>query len=239
MDPASLSPPRPLHCSQPSQPNLSALLRLDDATAHEPAVPSIHYAPPFATSLYEANWHYACLPRTSSLPHSAARLNRNPRPPPVPPSPPPPHQLCTLQHAPRQHIQTILAQTSSTHSASGRSSHPLHPLRACFLACPPLPPTEPPATPLHYQTPVRFQSIWAQHFGEPGLVSAPKLTDFIRTSVDNKYSDSMKITATLDHISHCKAASSISWSNRWTYKLVEQMEPEYSIHHKHSPPFDL
>ena len=43
--------------------------------------------------------------------------------------------------------------------------------------------------------------------------------DFIRTSICDKYSGSMKITTRLDHTSHCKTASGTNWSNRWTYRV--------------------
>ena len=36
---------------------------------------------------------------------------------------------------------------------------------------------------------------------------------------DDIYSSSMKITAHLDHTSHCKRASGTNWSNRWTYRF--------------------
>jgi len=38
-------------------------------------------------------------------------------------------------------------------------------------------------------------------------------------SIYNNYSGSIKITIRLDHISHCKKASSKSWSNGWTYRV--------------------
>ena len=44
------------------------------------------------------------------------------------------------------------------------------------------------------------------------------LTDFIWTSIYDKYPGSIKITTHLDHIRHCKAASGTNWSNRWTYR---------------------
>jgi len=43
--------------------------------------------------------------------------------------------------------------------------------------------------------------------------------EFIRTSVCDGYSGSMKIITRLDHISHCKTASGANWSNRWTYRI--------------------
>ena len=46
-----------------------------------------------------------------------------------------------------------------------------------------------------------------------------EMHDFIRTSVYDKYSDLMKITTRLDHISHGKTTFGTNWSNRWTYRL--------------------
>ena len=49
---------------------------------------------------------------------------------------------------------------------------------------------------------------------------SPRLPrDLIRTSIDDKYSGSMKITTRLDHVCHCKVASGIDWSNRRTYRV--------------------
>ena len=45
------------------------------------------------------------------------------------------------------------------------------------------------------------------------------LVDFIRTSVYDENSGSMKITTHLDHITHCRAAYGADWSNRWTYQV--------------------
>jgi len=47
----------------------------------------------------------------------------------------------------------------------------------------------------------------------------PPVSDFIRTSIYGKYSASMKITARLDHVSHCKTSSGTSWSNGWSYRV--------------------
>ena len=44
--------------------------------------------------------------------------------------------------------------------------------------------------------------------------------NFIRTSICDKYSGSIKITSHLDHISHWKTASGTNWSNRWTYRVL-------------------
>ena len=61
--------------------------------------------------------------------------------------------------------------------------------------------------------------IRAHQFGEPGLVSALKLTDLIRKSVYDKNSGSTKITTRLDHNCHCKTTSGTNWSTRWTYRV--------------------
>ena len=42
--------------------------------------------------------------------------------------------------------------------------------------------------------------------------------NLIRTSIEDKYSGSMKLTAHLD-ISPCKTASGTNWSNGWTYRV--------------------
>ena len=47
------------------------------------------------------------------------------------------------------------------------------------------------------------------------LGEAKVFANLIRTSVDDKYSGSMKITTHLRHISHCKTYSCMHWSNRW------------------------
>ena len=66
-----------------------------------------------------------------------------------------------------------------------------------------------------------FQSIWSHQFDSVRLGSSPpqKLTDFIRTTIHDQYSHSMKITTRLDQISDCKTASGTNWSNRWTYRV--------------------
>ena len=46
--------------------------------------------------------------------------------------------------------------------------------------------------------------------------------NFIRTSIYDKYSGSMKITTHLDPISHCKTLSHTNWSNRWTYRNIRR-----------------
>ena len=51
-----------------------------------------------------------------------------------------------------------------------------------------------------------------------GVHSIPSLLgpcglDFIRTSTCDEYPGFMKITAHLDHISHCKTAFGTNWSN--------------------------
>ena len=58
----------------------------------------------------------------------------------------------------------------------------------------------------------------------PGLAKCSQLTrvrceDLVWTSIYDKYSSSMKMTSHLDHVSRCKAASGIDWSNRWTYRV--------------------
>ena len=60
-----------------------------------------------------------------------------------------------------------------------------------------------------------------------GLKNAPErnqgqapdlqVEDFIRPSIFDKYSGSMKVTAHLDHVSRCKTASGTTWSDRWTH----------------------
>ena len=42
---------------------------------------------------------------------------------------------------------------------------------------------------------------------------------FIRISIDDKYSGSMKITAHLDLIGYCKTVSGTTLSSRWTYQV--------------------
>ena len=46
--------------------------------------------------------------------------------------------------------------------------------------------------------------------------------NFIRTSIHDKFSGSIKITTHLDHISHCKTACGTNWLNRWTYRVFIQ-----------------
>ena len=41
--------------------------------------------------------------------------------------------------------------------------------------------------------------------------------DFIRMSIYDNYSGSIKITTHLDHIRHCKTASGTNVLNGWTY----------------------
>ena len=41
--------------------------------------------------------------------------------------------------------------------------------------------------------------------------------NLIRTSIDDQHPGPTKITAHLDHASHCKTASGTNWSKRWTY----------------------
>ena len=43
--------------------------------------------------------------------------------------------------------------------------------------------------------------------------------EFIRMSICDKYTGSMKVTTLLDHASHCKTASGTNWSSRWTYRV--------------------
>ena len=43
--------------------------------------------------------------------------------------------------------------------------------------------------------------------------------DLIRTSINDKYSGSTKITSLLDHISYCKRASGSNWPNRCTGRV--------------------
>ena len=48
---------------------------------------------------------------------------------------------------------------------------------------------------------------------------ADSSTEFIRTSVYEKYSGSIKITTHLDHISHFKTTSGTDWSKILTYQV--------------------
>ena len=51
----------------------------------------------------------------------------------------------------------------------------------------------------------------------------------IRTSIFDKYSGSPKTTTHLDHVSHCRTASGINRSNRWTCRvfiILTEIQPE-------------
>jgi len=52
-----------------------------------------------------------------------------------------------------------------------------------------------------------------------GLVVPGGACNLTRTSICDKYSDSVKITTHLNHISHCKTASGTNRSNRWTDRI--------------------
>ena len=51
--------------------------------------------------------------------------------------------------------------------------------------------------------------------------------DFSRTSIYDKFSGPVKITAHLDDISHSKAKSGTHWLNGWTYRVLSmQIRPD-------------
>ena len=52
-----------------------------------------------------------------------------------------------------------------------------------------------------------------------GTNSAGRAASLTQTSIYDKYSGSMKLTAQLDHISHCKTASGTKRPNKWTYRV--------------------
>ena len=71
----------------------------------------------------------------------------------------------------------------------------------------------------------------------PGITTKGPCVDpgnLIRTSIHYKYSGSMKTTAHMDHISHCKTTSGTDWSNRWTYR-VSPYSKVYSVIYDSGP----